>query len=215
MSGISALLRRRVPSKNQNLEFYQFLKSDGVAYIRTDYYPQSYDELSCIFFKSSNESQFILGSRDTSRSLLFLPTNTEVYYSVFYKDIVSFESPMNYTINKLLIYNDHSTEGKFYRVVSYAGREVARVLVESSLASQLAAPLHLFSCNIAGQQSVDTRIMPGYIGEVIVKRDGRVIHQYTPCKSGTSVGLYDQITGKMYENANTQGAFSLHNQIEL
>lgn len=213
MSGLSALLRRRTPSPGQNVEFFKYLRSDGYAYITTDYKPQSYDEIEFSFFKEVHDSQMILGARDTDRALLILSTSNVVYYSMFAQAVEEFGPPYNLALTKVRMYNEYSDA--FWRVFVYGSKEVVRVRVTSTSPLELTSNLRLFACNETGKDSVDARIMKGFLSEVIIKRDNIIIHHFTPCSIAGVIGMYDQVTGVMYENANTTGVFSLSNVIEL
>lgn len=192
--------RAKIIDGSQKYKFYNYLKSDGTAYINTGLIP-NYDtqaKINC-YIISSSTTGFVFGSRTSSSSsdkYCAIFTSTSTYYAPFASTNGSLAG--NYVGVQFEF--DLSKNGFFIngvQKISYS---------DTSLTSSL--NIFLFRLNQAGNPygTIVSKIYSCRIYD-----NGTLVRDFVPAKrrSDGVVGMLDKVHNVFYTNAAGSGSFTI------
>lgn len=193
-------------SEKETYEFFNVLRGDGKAYIKTDYYMSNYDRITMNFNKSGvNEA--LLGFRSTLFTAVILPTQSSKGYVAWQTNATLI--PLSNGEVSLGMYKSGDTYAA--KIVSNAGTYDVNNYGTAPTEVVSAFPLYVFAANQKDSFDIDTRFYTGGISYITItdSRTGKVKLDLRPAvKNGTEVGMIDMVTGIFYGNANSEGAFT-------
>ena len=197
-----------------SLIFYDKLVGDGTAYINTEYYPSSWDNVEWDADKPNSYNRQMFGEKSSALSIANLVYSaTQTYYC--YK----------LTVSTNLINEDNTgRQHRMLRIVDLGGgtyrREVADLIlgtsntIEASWSGKDATATQ--SLRVFGSNKSDgamEKIYNGAIRSLIITdaRTNEVKLNLKPCTWNGEAGMWDEIGNKFYGNAATSGEFSVAN----
>lgn len=219
MGGLGLMARRRAIQANplpEEVATFSRIRGDGNAYIKTDYYPCSYDNIEIAFDLLSSDltgSLMILyGSRlSASKQFFWGIQNAQTnYLSRFYTGTPTI-SLLENKKNIVNIYLDIAKGREYVNVVDSTFHDISATFVKNEYT--LPYPLHIFASNESGKETIDARKWRGniYYIKITDARTGEVKRNYIPAMSKGVAGMWEEVEGKFFGNASTTGAFTLLN----
>lgn len=221
MGGLGLFARRRAilshPSHSDDtIVVYDRLRGDGSAYIKTDYFPCSYDNIEIAFDLLSSDLtgslMLIMGSRrNNSGNQLFVGVQTHDvnYLSRFYNHDTPTVSLMANKKNVVKLYLDIEKGREYVNVVDSTIHDIGATTINNEYT--LPYPLLIFASNKIAEETIDARIWRGniYYLKIIDARTGEVKRHYIPASYQGVAGMWEKVEGKFFGNASTTGAFTL------
>lgn len=195
------------------------LVSDGNAYIVTDYYPNTYDNVEVEFESPSSASsalQLLLGSRESIYyKNLFVAATRSVSHS--YVDRFYSNSTPPYVVtngrNNIKLQLSSDNEGRLTKDLFMHNDKLVNTFGRSSEPTEyvMPYPLVVFGSNQMNSSAIDTRIFKGkiYFVKITDARSGEVKLHLQPRVVDGVAGMMDTISGTFYTNSNTKGTFSV------
>lgn len=196
-----------------SLVFYDKLVGDGVAYINTEYYPTSWDNVEWDADAPSVYNKYIFGSKSSVYSIANLVYSaTQTYY--------------NFKISGSTLINEDNTKrqrrtlrivdlgnGSYRREVADLDSGVANAIDTGWSGKDVVATnaLRVFcSTTTAG---ANEKFYKGAIRSIIITdaKTGNTIMSLRPCIFAGEAGMWDEVGNKFYGNAATSGEFSVAN----
>ena len=189
--------------------YKDYIKGDGKAYIKTDYYISNYDVLE-FYYTVPTATTVLLGSQGNNFWVHLLQTQDAKAYMAWDMTSSAFQeckSARN-TILGMVIENEvyravkRQDNGTEVTLKTYSGIPEERICDK---------PLCLFTRSLADSDGVDERISSAKFGEITIKdsRTGVVKLHLKPAVFFGKNGMVDTISRKFYGNANTQGSFTV------
>lgn len=194
------------------VKFYDWLQTDGRAYINTGILPEASYNIEAKFLYVSGTTAYVLGVYEndanipntTKRVNMFV---TNVRSSVLDCGAICSESATG-SIRKFDIPNsliNASIKNGIFKVNEEAGVQIPSYDPNLTWSS----PLYLFALNNLGNL-----LIPGILKIFDVKitdaNDITIAH-FKPAKYDGEIGFYDTVSQQMFLNANEQGAFEVGN----
>lgn len=196
-----------------SLVFYDKLVGDGTAYINTEYYPTSWDNVEWDADAPSVYNKCIFGCKSSVYSVANLVYSaTQTYY--------------NFKISGSTLINEDNTKrqrrtlrivdlgnGSYRREVADLDSGVANVIDTGWSGNDVVATnaLRVF-CSITSA-GANEKFYKGAIRSLVITdaKTGNTIMSLKPCTFAGEAGMWDEVNGKFYGNAATGGEFSVAN----
>ena len=193
------------------------LVSDGNAYIVTDYYPNTYDNVEVEFESpSSTTLQLLLGSRESlSNKNLFVSAINPSSGGGGYVDRFYLNTTPPYTVtngrNNIKLQLSSDNEGRLTKDLFMHNDKLVNTFGRSFEPTEyvMPYPLVVFGSNQMNSSVIDTRIFKGkiYFVKITDARSGEVKLYLQPRVVDGVAGMMDTISGTFYTNSNTKGTF--------
>lgn len=187
-------------------EFFNRLRGDGKAYIKTNYYMSNYDRIS-VNFNKSGVSENLFGFKSTLFTAAILPTQSTKGYVAWQNDATLIQLS-----NGDVSLGMYESEGKYAaKLVSDEGTYTINNYGAAPTEVVSAFPLYVFAANLKDTFDIDTRFYTGGISYITVtdSRTGEVKLDLRPAvMNGGVAGMKDMVTGLFFGNANSEGAFT-------
>ena len=193
------------------------LVSDGNAYIVTDYYPNTYDNVEVEFESpSSSTLQLLLGSRESlSYKNLFVAAIKPSSGGGGYVDRFYSNSTPPYIVtngrNNIKLQLSSDNEGRLVKDLFMHNDKLMNTFNRSFEPTEyvMPYPLVVFGSNQMNSSAIDTRIFKGtiYFVKITDARSGEVKLYLQPRVVDGVAGMMDTISGTFYTNSNTKGTF--------
>lgn len=193
-------------SEKETYEFFNVLRGDGKAYIKTDYYMSNYDRIT-VNFNKNGVNEALLGFRSTPFTVVILPTQSSKGYAAWQNDATL----MSFSTGDISL-GMHISGGTYAaKLVSDVSTSVVNNYGTAPTEVVSAFPLYVFAGNLKDTFDIDTRFYTGGISYITItdSRTSKVKLDLRPAvKNGTEVGMIDMVTGNFFGNANSEGAFT-------
>lgn len=221
MGGLGLMARRRAIQANplpEEIATFSRIRGDGSAYIKTDYFPCSYDNIEIAFDLLSSDLtgslMILMGSRlNVSGNQLFMgvQAHNSNYLSRFYNNNTPTVTLLANKKNVVNIYLNIEKGREYVNVVDSTTHDIGATFVKNEYT--LPYPLHIFASNELGKETIDARKWRGniYYIKITDARTGEVKRNYIPALSKGVAGMWEEVEGKFFGNASTTGAFTLLN----
>lgn len=195
--------------------FYEKLQGDGLAYIVTDYCPNSLDNFHVIYDKiTTSATKHIFGAREnTTTKLVYLAQTNSVNYICRFINTSPPFFPTNYDKWDVLMGID-STRTTDYVIIN--GQYTILQAHGTTSDFDIVFPIVLFALNAAGISNISTSYVYNgaiYSFQVISSVTGEIKRDFYPCTYKGEPGMYEAVKGKFYPNSATKGAFTPINKL--
>lgn len=195
--------------------FYEKLQGDGLAYIVTDYYPNSLDNFRVIYDKvTTSATRHIFGAReDTTTKLVYLAQSNSVNYICRFINESPTFFPTNYDKWDVLM-GIGETRTTDYVIINEGYKELQ--VHEATSDFDIAFPIVLFAMNAAGTSNISTPYVYNgaiYSFQVISSVTGKIKRDFYPCTYKGEPGMYEAVKGKFYPNSAGKGTFTPINKL--
>lgn len=187
-------------------EFFNILRGDGKAYIKTNYYMSNYDRIT-VNFNKSEVTENLLGFKSTLFTAAILPTQSSKGYVAWQNDATLLQLS-----NGEVSLGMYESGGIYAaKLVSGAGTFNVNNYRTAPTEVVSAFPLYVFAANQKDSFDIDTRFYTGGISYITItdSRTGEVKLDLRPAvMNGAKAGMMDMVTSIFYGNANSEGAFT-------
>lgn len=229
MAGVAIMMRRAgmsthpsfIEDDKLNVKLYERLDGDGLAYINTGYYPNSYDNIEVAFnliYANLDIVRVVCGSRQSAQGkqvmIVVNSGGNTTFCSRFYSgttpetDVVGYKNVIKMTL-------EADADGVFCK--EYLQRVgSAKKLIETRVLGgdfNIQYPLYIFTANTVGASTIDTRRWKGGIFYVKITdaRTGELKKSYVPAEYNGVAGMYEEVNDEFFINENNTGEFKLVN----
>lgn len=198
--------------------FYDKLVGDGVAYLKTDLMPNSFDNYELDVEPASSVNKFIFGSKSTLLYCGALAYGRSVSYYLYNGNNTSAATQVtcNNTIRTHRMLRMVSLgEGEYRREVFDFDTGDIYVLKSTEITTEVIGkiPILVFCCNASVSSDKADRIYNGAIRsfKVTDARTNEIRMSLRPCTYYGEAGMWDEVSGKFYGSESTNGAFTAEN----
>lgn len=214
------MARRRAIQANplpEDIVTFSRIKGDGSAYIKTDYFPCSYDNIEIAFDLLSSDLtgslMILMGSRLNAyghQLFVGVQAHNSNYVSRFYNNTPTVTLMANKK-NVVKMYLNIAKGREYVNVVDSTFHDIGATIVKNEYT--LPYSLRIFASNEIGKDTEDARKWRGsiYYIKITDARTDEVKRNYIPAMLKGVAGMWEEVEGKFFSNASTTGAFTLLN----
>lgn len=195
-----------------SIKFYDWLQTDGKAYINTGFFPKASYTVEASFLYISGSTAYILGVYEASTENPGATKRLNIFVSGVQSSTLDCGAVCNAAASGSVRVNNvpkslinASIENGVLKVNDFAGLQIPSFDANLTWTS----PLYIFALNNLGNS-----LIPGILKIFDVKikdaNDVELAH-FKPAKYNDEIGLYDTVRQQMFLNANEEGAFEIGN----
>lgn len=190
---------------------YNYIAGDGTAYLEIDYYLSNYDRIE-VQRSGSPASTITVGAKSSKMMCTMLLSQESKGYFIWRTSTSHFLDVGDVTSTTPFIMG-MVKEGDFFSDKVIRGDYNHTLYAHSTPPAEVISDIKLrvFAGTLQDSNEIDSRIFSGkiYYVKVIDSRDESIKLDLVPAMVGNEVGMYDNVSGKFYKNANSVGSFTL------
>ena len=197
-----------------SLVFYDKLVGDGTAYINTEYYPTSWDNVEWDADAPSVYNKYVFGCKSSVLSVANLVYSAaQTYYNYKPSTSATTINEDNAKRQKRTLRIVDLGDGSYRREVADLDSGVVNVIDAGWSGKDVVATNALRVFCSTTSAGANEKFYKGAIRSLVITdaKTGNTIMSLRPCTFAGEAGMWDEVGNKFYGNAATSGEFSVAN----